>query len=118
MPFRHQLRIGTFGTHGTRFANFAVQNSDFVLSIGTRLDTKATGTPPSTFARGAWKAVNDISSDELEKFEKLGLDIDLKIRCDAKILIQTLLENMSNSFQLASTKNLNNGAYISQPYLV
>ncbi len=29
--------IGTFGTHGSRAANFALQNADVVLSIGSRL---------------------------------------------------------------------------------
>ena len=42
---------GSFGTHGTRSGNFAVQNSDFILSIGARLGTRETGHPLSSFAR-------------------------------------------------------------------
>jgi len=34
LPSDHRLLIGTFGTHGTRYANFAVQNSDLILAIG------------------------------------------------------------------------------------
>ena len=85
------LNIGTWGTHGTRFSNFAVQNSDLVVSIGSRLDTKATGSPVNTFARGAKKVVIDIDKFELNKFEKFGLKIDLKIKSDAKELIKYLL---------------------------
>ena len=44
-----EMYIGTFGTHGIRSANFTVQNSDLVISLGSRLDTKATGTPVKTF---------------------------------------------------------------------
>ncbi|WP_197473110.1 thiamine pyrophosphate-binding protein, partial [Oleiphilus sp. HI0123] len=72
----HALKVGTFGTHGSRYANFTIQNADFVLALGTRLDTKATGTPVNTFARQAWKAVVDIDKNELEKFERNDLKID------------------------------------------
>jgi len=91
LPSSHPLRIGTFGTHGSRFANFSVQNSDFILSIGSRLDTKATGGPHSTFERSVWKAVNDISADELNKFDDYGLSIDLKIHSEAAKLVNSLL---------------------------
>ncbi len=62
------LTIGSFGTHGTRYGNFAVQNADYILSVGSRLDTKATGTPVNTFARGAEKTMVDIDYAELNKF--------------------------------------------------
>ena len=86
------LNIGTWGTHGTRFSNFAVQNSDLVVSIGSRLDTKATGSPINTFARGAKKVVIDIDKFELNKFKKFGLKIDLKIKSDANEIIKHLLK--------------------------
>ena len=87
----HPLMIGTFGTHGTRYANFAVQNADLILSIGSRLDTKATGSPISTFARGAKKIVVDIDPKELNKFKKYGLDIELPIDADAGEFIRALI---------------------------
>jgi len=89
-PSNHYLYVGTFGTHGTRYGNFAVQNADFVLSIGSRLDTKATGSPIDTFAREAKKVMVDIDENELNKFKKFKLNIDLLINCDAKIFLQKL----------------------------
>lgn len=89
---KFSLNAGTWGTHGTRFANFAVQNADLIISIGSRLDTKATGSPINTFARGAKKIVVDIDQFELDKFEKFGLKIDLKIKADAKKIISNLLK--------------------------
>lgn len=68
LPSGHPLLVGTFGTHGTRHGNFAVQNADLVLAIGSRLDTHETGSPPSTFARAADKVVVDIDEAELAKF--------------------------------------------------
>ena len=96
MPSSHPLYIGTFGTHGTRYANFAVQNADLILAVGSRLDTKATGSPPSTFARGARKIVVDIDSAELDKFSRFGLDIDVPIQADAKVFLRELLAGTGN----------------------
>lgn len=89
-PSDHPLNVGTFGTHGTRYANFAVQNADLILSIGSRLDTKATGTPVSSFARGAKKIMVDVDRNELGKFEHSGSCFDLLIASDAKVFINML----------------------------
>lgn len=89
-PASHPQLIGAFGTHGTRYGNFAVQNSDLILSIGARLDTRQAGSPHSTFARGAKKIVVDVDTCELRKFEKLGMTIDLKINSDAKDFLRGL----------------------------
>ena len=75
-------RVGTFGTHGVRAANFAVQNADLVLSIGSRLDTKSTGSPAKSFAREAKKIMIDIDEKEMNKFNKLELDINLSLVID------------------------------------
>ena len=75
LPESSPYRIGTFGTHGTRAANFAVQNADFILSIGARLDTKATGTPAKWFAREAHIVMVDIDQAELDKMEKVGVKV-------------------------------------------
>jgi acetolactate synthase-1/2/3 large subunit len=68
MLWDDKLNIGGFGTHGTRAANFAVQNADWILSVGSRLDSKATGTPVESFARGARIFMLDIDQAELNKF--------------------------------------------------
>ena len=89
LPSDHPQYVGTFGTHGTRYANFAVQNADLILSIASRLDTKATGSPINTFARDAKKMVVDIDPCELGKFERFGLQIDLLINADASEFLRT-----------------------------
>ena len=69
--------IGNIGVYGSRAANFVIQNSDFVLSLGSRLDTRITGGVPKNFARGAILASVDIDKDELNK--NRGLKIKIKI---------------------------------------
>ena len=76
LPESCPYRIGTFGTHGTRAANFAVQNADFILSIGSRLDTKATGTPAHWFARAAHIVMVDIDASEIAKMAKVGVKVE------------------------------------------
>jgi acetolactate synthase-1/2/3 large subunit len=83
------LMAGGFGTHGNRGANFAVQNADLVLSIGSRLDTKATGFPKH-FARGAKLVMVDIDPAEIAKFDKLGRKVDLGICADAGAFIEAM----------------------------
>lgn len=90
-PSKHSSFVGYFGTHGDRHANFVIQNSDLVLSVGARLDTKATGTPMNSFAREAAKIVVDIDPLELSKFEQFGMEIDLGIVSDAKPFLESLL---------------------------
>ena len=74
-----------------------MQNADLIISIGSRLDTKATGSPISTFAREAKKVVVDIDEFELRKFEHFGLQIDVKILADAKDFIKKLLNTSISS---------------------
>ncbi|MGD9976080.1 MAG: thiamine pyrophosphate-binding protein, partial [Desulfatirhabdiaceae bacterium] len=105
LPHDHPLRIGTFGTHGTRYGNFAVQNADFVLSLGSRLDTKATGSPPCTFAREAWKVVVDIDPCELAKFSKFGLKIDCPVQADLRDVISCMVSRVEGALDCSEWLN-------------
>ena len=86
MDYNNKYYIGNVGVYGSRAANFTVQNSDLILCLGTRLDTRITGGVPKSFARKAKKIVVDIDKFELEK--KRGLKIDLKVELDIKIFLQ------------------------------
>ena len=86
VDYNNTYYIGNVGVYGARAANFTVQNSDLILCLGTRLDTRITGGAPNTFARKAKKIVVDIDKFELNK--KRGLKIDLKIELDIKIFFQ------------------------------
>ena len=85
----HPLYIGTWGTHGVRAANFAIQKADLVIAIGTRLDTKATGSPASSFAPQATLIMVDIDRNELDKMEKIGRPCKTVLR-DAKKFMQEI----------------------------
>ena len=80
MTYENKNYIGCVGVYGSRAANFAVQNSDLIVNLGSRLDTRITGGKPDTFARVANIVSVDIDRHELNK--KRGLDIKLKINQD------------------------------------
>lgn len=90
LPSNHPLVVGSFGLNGTRYGNFTVQNADLVLSIGSRLDTHLTGSPINTFAREAKKIVVDIDINELNKYKKFGMDVDITIHSDVKDFLQVI----------------------------
>lgn len=98
--------FGTFGTHGTRYGNFIVQNSDLVISVGARLSTRETGSPMSWFARDAKLCVVDIDEYEIEKFLQQGKEPVLKINTDVTSFIDNFV-NLDFSRNLKNTNWLN-----------
>jgi acetolactate synthase-1/2/3 large subunit len=83
------LLVGRPGMVASRAANFAIQNADFVLAIGTRLDPSLIGWNPHQFARGAYKTAIDIDPAELGKLKGA---IDNPICADAKTFIDCMLQ--------------------------
>ncbi|HSA31442.1 MAG TPA: thiamine pyrophosphate-binding protein [Candidatus Omnitrophota bacterium] len=67
LPARHPLFIGRIGNKGDRAGNFALQNADLVLVLGSRLSVSSTGHEYQNFARGAKVYVVDIDREEHKK---------------------------------------------------
>jgi len=82
----HPLFAGIIGTHSDRAANIILKDADLLIALGTRLDTKATGSPASHFAPNAYKVVFDIDPHELSKYERLGINVELPITADLACL--------------------------------
>ena len=99
------LFVGRPGTVASRAANFALQNSDFVLVIGTRLDPPLMGWDPGQFARGAYKTVVDIDPAELQKLEGA---IDNPICTDARGFIDQMLRQSASALD----KNKDRSAWL------
>ncbi len=59
--------VGRVGVKGTRAGNFAMQNCDLLLVLGSRLPVPATGYNYKTFAREAKIIVVDIDKEEHSK---------------------------------------------------
>ncbi|OHC71878.1 MAG: acetolactate synthase [Rhodocyclales bacterium RIFCSPLOWO2_02_FULL_63_24] len=90
IPWTHPLCVGRPGVVALRAANFAVQNCDLLISIGSRLDNIITAYNPRGFARAARKIVVDVDPREIDK---LDMAIDLRFPVDAGTFIDTLTAN-------------------------
>ena len=77
----HPNFIGDIGVYGSRGGNYAIQNCDFLISIGSRLDTRQTGGNLKLFSVESSKVMVDIDENELNKDR--GNNIDLKIKANA-----------------------------------
>lgn len=63
----HTLSIGTVGQRGSRAGNFALQNADVLLILGSSLNASVVGYDPTQFSPASKKIAVDIEQDELNK---------------------------------------------------
>lgn len=86
----HPLSIGMVGMLGSsRAGNFALANSDLVISIGCRLSIDTTGYEYEKFAREAKIVVVDIDKNE---HTKNTVRIDHFVQTDAKKFLDVMLQ--------------------------
>lgn len=83
------LLVGRPGTVAPRGPNFAIQNCDFLLVLGARMDAPLIGWNPQQFARGAYKVVVDVDAAELAKLEGT---IDAPVCADAREFVEEMLQ--------------------------
>lgn len=90
----HPLYVGRGGNMGDRPGNFAVQNADLVLAIGTRISIRQTGYSFNTWARAAKVIMVDIDQAEMKKHT---IHVDMPIWADAKDFCQKLDTALSDA---------------------
>jgi acetolactate synthase-1/2/3 large subunit len=84
----HPCYVGRPGTVGDRSGNFAVQNADLLLILGSRLNIRQVSYNWTSFAREAYKIWVDIDPNELKK---PSVTADLPIFADLADLIPALV---------------------------
>lgn len=89
MPDSHVCYCGRPGTLGNRTGNFAVQNADFLLTLGCRLNVRQISYDWKNFAPKAWKAHVDIDPTELLK---PTLSTNLPVHADLSTFLPILRE--------------------------
>ena len=68
-PATHRQALGMLGMHGTKAANFAVQECDLLIAVGARFDDRVTG-KLNTFAPLASVIHMDIDPAEMNKLRQ------------------------------------------------
>lgn len=90
----HPLYCGRAGNMGDRPGNWAIQNADLILAVGTRISIRQVGYNWKTWARNAEVIMVDIDRAELKK---PTLHVEMPIWADAK----DFLTKLNNSIELS-----------------
>ena len=83
----HPLYCGRAGNMGDRPGNWAIQNADLILAVGTRISIRQVGYNWKTWARAAEVIMVDIDQAEMKK---PTLHVDMPIWADAKDFLEKL----------------------------
>ncbi len=83
----HPLYCGRAGNMGDRPGNWAIQNADLILAIGTRISIRQVGYNFKTWAREAKVIMVDIDPAEMKKHT---IHVDMPIWADAKDFLKKL----------------------------
>ncbi len=83
----HPLYCGRAGNMGDRPGNWAIQNADVILAVGTRISIRQVGYNWKTWARAAEVIMVDIDPAELKK---PTLHVEMPIWADAKDFLTKL----------------------------
>lgn len=87
-----KLFMGYPGIPAPRYSNYILQNSDFLLILGTRLNPALTAYQEEHFAPVAQKIIVDIEQEEINK---LKIPFALKICGDAGIILNEMIQSIS-----------------------
>lgn len=94
IPDEDELYVGRAGGMGDRPGNFAIQNSDLILSVGSRLGVRQVGYDVKTWAREAFVIMVDADRDELKK---PTIHVELPVHADAKEFLTALNEMLGET---------------------
>ncbi len=83
----HDLYCGRAGNMGDRPGNWAIQNADLILAVGTRISIRQVGYNWKTWARAAEVIMVDIDRAEMKK---PTLHVDMPVWADAKDFLAKL----------------------------
>jgi acetolactate synthase-1/2/3 large subunit len=87
------LFVGNFGLLGERAGNFAVQNADLLLILGSRMSIPNIGYQHQSFSPNSIKIMVDIDENELKK---PTIKIDYPINKDLKFFLSILKAKLEN----------------------
>ncbi len=87
----HGLYCGRAGNMGDRAGNWAIQNADLILAVGTRISIRQVGYNWQTWAREAEVIMVDVDEGELKK---PTLHVEMPVWADAKDFLTKLKDRV------------------------
>ena len=83
----HPLYVGRAGNMGDRAGNWAIQNADLIIAVGTRISIRQVGYNWKTWARCAKVIMVDVDRAEMKKHT---IHVDMPVWADAKDFLEKL----------------------------
>ena len=96
----HPLYVGRAGNMGDRPGNWAIQNADLIIAVGTRLSTRQTGLAWKTWAREAKTLFVNV---DIADAKKHTLHDVTPVKCDAK----NFFEKINSMVEVPYTQHQN-----------
>jgi acetolactate synthase-1/2/3 large subunit len=126
---KHPLSLHMLGMHGTAFANYAVEDCDFLITIGARFDDRVAGDPINFAPKAKNIAHFDVDVSEIGKVKTVNwhhvgvLDRDLEALLDFGVRINFAKEYATWHAEIAELKtrhrmNYDRESKLIQPYAV
>jgi acetolactate synthase-1/2/3 large subunit len=108
-----ELFFGAPGIPTTRYSNYVLQNTDFLLIIGTRLNPAITAYAEERFAPNAKKIIIDIEQGEIDK---LSILFDMRITTHAGCFLDSFIKKNAEYIPQNREKWLTYCKYIKNKY--
>jgi len=100
-PETHRQCLRMFGMHGSKFANYTIQNADLIVALGARFDDRVTG-KLSTFAPEAKIVHLDVDPAEISKL----VTATVPLVGDLKTLLPKLTAEVRRVFEARGRPDL------------
>ncbi|HYK89941.1 MAG TPA: biosynthetic-type acetolactate synthase large subunit [Acidobacteriota bacterium] len=88
----HDLSLRMLGMHGTAYANYAVEDCDFLIAVGARFDDRVAGKVHEFAPRARFIAHLDMDAAEIGKVKR----VNWSFVGDAKVGLNDLLQGRKN----------------------
>lgn len=98
-----ELYVGHPGIMGDRGANLILQDADFILSVGCRLDTSVTAFNDRNFGKNAKKIIVDIDRNEIGRMD---MEKEAEAACDAGVFLKSLLKAVADEKDSLCNKDI------------
>ncbi len=95
--------LGMLGMHGTKVAAQTIKNCDLLIAVGSRFSDRVVGNP-DTFAKNFPVIQIDIDAAEFNK----NIHADVRLKGDAKVVLEELLKTLPQSDNSAWTAEIEN----------
>ena len=104
LPDESKYFVGRPGTVGTRGGNFATENADLILVLGSRLNIRLISYNYKDWAKNAYKIVVDIDINELNK---PTISPNMKVHADVKDFMNALIRGCESEKYIRTDEQKN-----------